>query len=286
MVSNPGDVSLTGVVVRDVLPPQLTFASASDGGQLINGQVVWNIGTLQPRQDKTVQVQTKCAELVPQVVNVATATADGGLQARSEAALEIRGLPALRLELIDRVDPVEVAKNTTYQITVTNTGSLPSNQVEVIAQVPVEMKIVKIQGPSAYHINGPTIMFDPLDGLQPNAAFNYSIEVQALKPGDVRFQAWLKGAALTKPVYQQESTNIIEAPIGPRPSPGPAPMPPGPAPMPPGPAPMPPGPSPAPPPSTGMIAPTGIVPARMPIASSVQEPALAPVGEPPLLPLR
>ena len=164
-VSNPGDVPLTGVVVRDVLPPQLTFTSASDGGQLENGQVVWNIGTLQPRQEKAVQVLTSCAELAPQVINVATATADGGLQDRAEAPLEIRGIAAYRLEVIDTKDPVEVGGNTTYKITVTNTGSLAGNRVEIVAQVPAEMKVVNVQGPSSSHANGQTIMFDPMDSL-------------------------------------------------------------------------------------------------------------------------
>src|SRR5207247_1946290 len=99
------------------LPPQLTFASADSGGQLDGGQVVWNIGALQPREEKLVHVTTHCNELAQKVINVATATADSGIQARAEAPIEIRGLAAFRVELIDLNDPLPVGEKTSYKIT-------------------------------------------------------------------------------------------------------------------------------------------------------------------------
>ncbi len=276
-VANAGDVPLTGVMVRDLLPPQLTFASAEAGGQLENGQVVWNVGTLQPREEKLVRVTTHCTDLSPRVVNVATASADSGLQARAEAPIEIRGLAAFRMELRDLNDPVEVGNKTSYIMTVTNQGSLPGSQVVVTAEVPVEMRIVDVKGPSAHHLDGQKVTFEPVDSVPAGAQLDYSIEVQALRPGDVRFRAWLSSATLTTPVLEEESTNIIVAPPGPRP----------PAPMPPGPAPMPIGPSFAPPPAPGAGISPGVVPASVPIATAGGEPPIAPPdlsAPPPLFP--
>jgi uncharacterized repeat protein (TIGR01451 family) len=43
---NNGDASATNVVIEDVVPAGTTFLSATNGGQLSEGSVIWNIGTL------------------------------------------------------------------------------------------------------------------------------------------------------------------------------------------------------------------------------------------------
>lgn len=212
-VSNPGDVPLANVVVRDQLPPELTFTSATEGGQFADGQVVWNIGTLQPREQKLVQLTTKCAQMTPRALNVAVATADPGIRVQAEAGLEIRGLPAFRLEVVDVDDPIEVGARSTYKIEVHNQGTLPGNQVQIVAKVPKEMRILKADGPTKPIIQGQVVTFPPVDSLQPKQSLTYSVEVEALAPGDVRFTAELYSLTLGKdPVIEQESTTIY-APV-------------------------------------------------------------------------
>lgn len=210
-VSNPGEVPLSNVVVRDRLPAELSFVSATEGGQLAEGQVVWNLGTLQPNEQKLVQVLTKCAQMTPRAVNVAAASADPGIQVQSEAPIEIRGLPAFRLEVVDVDDPVEVGNKTTYKIDVTNQGSLPGNRVEIIANVPPQMRILNANGPTKPRIEGQQVIFPAIDALQPKQTVNYSIDVEALQPGDVRFEAQLRSETLRDPVTEQESTRIYPA---------------------------------------------------------------------------
>src|SRR5262249_47507501 len=43
-VGNRGNEGASGVVVRDPIPAGTTFVSASNGGRLINGEVIWNLG--------------------------------------------------------------------------------------------------------------------------------------------------------------------------------------------------------------------------------------------------
>ena len=45
---NAGEQIAEGVVITDTLPPGLRFVSASNGGRLVNGRVVWNLGDLAP----------------------------------------------------------------------------------------------------------------------------------------------------------------------------------------------------------------------------------------------
>jgi uncharacterized repeat protein (TIGR01451 family) len=231
-VINPGDVPLNNVMVRDQLPPELSFTNATAGGQLADGVVVWNLGTLQPREDRAVQVTTNCVKLTPRAVNVAVASADPGLKVQDEAPVEIRGLPAFAMKLSDEGDPAEVGGRVTYRIEVTNQGSLPGNKVQVVAVVPKEMRVLNTSGPGQPRTEGQRVTFPPIDSVRPNETLTYTIEVEALQPGDVRFQVELTSETLQEPVIKQESTTIYRpvpgagAPAAPPAGPPPPPAPP------------------------------------------------------------
>jgi len=52
------ETALNGAVLRDVLPPQVTFTSASGGGAYDpgSGQVTWDLGTVGPGEEQTLEV--------------------------------------------------------------------------------------------------------------------------------------------------------------------------------------------------------------------------------------
>jgi hypothetical protein len=126
---------------------------------------------------------------------------------------------------------------------------LPGNQVEILAIVPPQMRVVNANGPSRPRIEGQRVTFPPVDALAPKQTLSYSVEVEALAPGDVRFRVELRTATLRDPVIEEESTNIYAPSAGAGPAPAPRAPAPGPA-VPPGqpgatpaiPAPLPPGP--------------------------------------------
>ncbi|HLJ93980.1 MAG TPA: hypothetical protein VKU02_12400 [Gemmataceae bacterium] len=211
---NSGDVPLNNVVVRDPLPAEVAFTGATELGQLINGQVVWNVGTVPPGGQKAVQVTARCAQRTQHLVNTAVVTADPGVQEQAQAELEILGLPAYSLEVRKIGDPVTVGSKMTYQISVTNTGTLPGTGVEVTVRVPAEMQITNTSGPTQARVDGQNVLFPALDALPPKQTATFTIEVLALRPGDVRLQAELRSTTLREPVIKQESTNIV-VPNGP-----------------------------------------------------------------------
>lgn len=225
-VGNPSDVPMSNVVVRDKLPPELEFVSATQGGQLVAGEVVWNLGNLNPREERSLQLTTRGLSLTKAAVQSVTATADPGLRKDAQVALEIFGLPALRTELTDRGDPAEVGKKVAYDLKVTNQGTLPATDIELRALIPPEMRFADAKGPTQPNVQGQLVTFPKVASLEPGQSLAYTIEVDTLKPGDVRFRIEVRSPNLEGgPILEEESTRIV--------GPGQAnPMPPAPPPPP------------------------------------------------------
>jgi uncharacterized repeat protein (TIGR01451 family) len=76
-VLNTGDAPARDAVLTDPLPAG-TELVAADGGQLVGGNVVWQLGTLEPRAARTVQLTLK-PNVIGTIENVATV--DGLLRA-------------------------------------------------------------------------------------------------------------------------------------------------------------------------------------------------------------
>jgi uncharacterized repeat protein (TIGR01451 family) len=219
-VRNAGEVPVSNVVVRDQLAPELSFLSATQLGQFINGQVVWNLGTLAAREQKVVQVTARCAQRTPELVNVAVLTADPNVQEQAEAKLAILGVPAISLDITKVGDPAVIGDKVTYKITVTNNGTLPTNQVNLTATVTADkLQISATNGPTMARIQGDKAVFPAVDGLQPRTSLTYTIEAKAIQAGDARLHVELSTSSLTTPLVKEESTNIYPPTNGTTPGP-------------------------------------------------------------------
>jgi len=209
VVSNVGDAALGNVVVKDLLPAELAYVSAVPPGTPVGNEVNWALGTLHAGEKREIAVTTNCVRMTPRALNVGVAMADPGLKVQSEAGIEILGLPAFRLKVQDTLDPVEVGGRTTYRIEVMNQGTLAGDQVQVTAVVPPQMAILGGQGPGQPRVEKNRLVFPPVASLAAGQTVNYTVDVQAIQPGDARFQVELRAAALREPVIGEESTTVM-----------------------------------------------------------------------------
>ncbi len=209
-VENVGQLAVKDVKARSVIPA---------GWRLISRN--WGLTT-------DTEPDLFIAELVPGQGSEATfealplttgqsswfveATGSRGTKAVSECRTIVEGIAALRMELVDLVDPVEKGQQTTYEIRITNTGTKADTNVVITCPLPEQMKFVSATGPVNHTVtdlnNCAVVRFEPVRELAPKTEIVYRIVCKAHATGDVRFKAQLNSTHLTTSVVKEESTRV------------------------------------------------------------------------------
>ncbi len=159
----------------------------------------------------------------------AEATGDRNTKASGQCVTAIEGIPGLRMELVDSVDPVEKGGEITYEIKVTNTGTKADSNVSIVCELPKELEFVSCSGPTGgvhafkyaqlppddpkvgkikLPMIGQTVAFDPISDLAPKTEAVFKVKVKGVSTGDVRFKAIMTSKHLTAPVTKEESTRV------------------------------------------------------------------------------
>ena len=159
-VTNQGDAPATNAILIDTLPAAVDFVSASDNGTFAAGKVSWNLGTIAVGESKIVNVTLKPNQ-AGTIRNAVVAQAYCA-EANASAALEVRGIPAVLLEVIDVHDPIEIGNRETYEIKVLNQGSADGTNIVIACTLPPEEQYVSASGPTDSAVVGRTITFEPL----------------------------------------------------------------------------------------------------------------------------
>jgi len=208
-VTNKGDGVAKGVMVSDGIPAGTTFVSATEGGTLDAGSVVWNFGDLAPGQSKAFKLTVKAGGKGT-VKNAVAASAACAESVTATAETVVEGIPAILLEVIDVEDPVAVGENTTYVIEVTNQGSADGKNIKIVATLAGSQSFVSASGATKHQAQGKKVTFEALPSLAPKAKVTWRVTVKADAADDARFSVELTEDQLTKPVNETEATNLYE----------------------------------------------------------------------------
>lgn len=213
-VRNTGSTVATNVLVRDQSPPQLQPQQLSEGGALQGQFATWNLGNLQPGEQRILRLRAIATTAANQVCNVAVLTADGIPGQQAPACLDIRGIPALLTEVIDRYDPVPVGAETTYTIQITNQGTSSARDVQLTCIIPGGVEYVDAEAEPSINIrydeNAREVIFSPFAEIAARKRLIYQVQVKGVRPGDVRFEARVSSRELKEPVIMQQSTQIYD----------------------------------------------------------------------------
>ena len=205
-VTNTGDAPATRTTVVDRIVGEAELVSASHQGRYADGQITWNLGTIAPGAEETVTYTVRSAmrRTVRSDVRVTAACSE----ATASTTLEVRGIPAILLEVIDTEDPIEVGAQEVYEIKVVNQGSADGTNVRISCELPPEQEFVRTEGPSRATAQGQTVTFAPLPSLAPKATATFRVVVKGIAVGDVRMKVSLTSDQIKSPVEETESTHV------------------------------------------------------------------------------
>jgi uncharacterized repeat protein (TIGR01451 family) len=186
----------------------MEYLRSSDGGRFSDGRTVWNFDALPPGATKTVSHTLKAVSsgAAESRIEASATCAEGAAAASLSETMEIEGVAALLLEVIDVDDPIEIGNEVMYEIRVTNQGTSDTKGIRLLATLPPQMSYVKLEGPTEASVDGQTIRFGLIQSLAPKKQAVYQLKAKAEKAGDVRFNVKMTIEGSEVPVQESEST--------------------------------------------------------------------------------
>jgi len=208
-VTNRGDGVARDTLLEDMLPAGVTGVEASAGADITGAKLMWQLGTIPAGTAKTVRVSYK-----PSNTGVLTSTATASAYCTEPVATTVNtsviGIPAVRLDVVDLEDPVEVGGVVTYVLTVINEGSAPDRNIRLVCHLEENLTYISSSGPTQASNMGRTLNFGPLPSLTPGEKATWRVKTRASQAGGVRFRVTMSSDQLTRPVEHTEATFLYE----------------------------------------------------------------------------
>ena len=211
-VSNPGSAAAKDVRLVATLPPGLKFVEANNNGHYDpNSRTVrWALAELPVHETGTVRLTALPVEMGDHAVKV-QGTADRAIAVKKEQTIKVDGIAALRFEVVDVKDPVEVGFETAYEIRVLNQGTKDASNVAVQVALPPGFEVVAAEGPGSLRSTQQDgkIIFEPIQRLAPKVDTTFRVRVRCRQAGDYRLRVELNSDDLKAPVVKEESTKVF-----------------------------------------------------------------------------
>lgn len=212
-VTNHGNAPAVDLVLDDTIPAGIGQVKVSDGGVLAanRSSIQWALNDLAPGKSQTVTVEY-VSNTIGSVSDTATVTAKCAEAKSASATTQIIGIPAVLLEVVDLIDPVEIGEETTYRITATNQGSSVGTNIAITCMLESNEQFIDCGNCATQpSVSGGTVSFAPLASLAPHAEAVWEVKVKAVAPGDVRFKVSMNTDQIGRPVEETESTHLYQS---------------------------------------------------------------------------
>lgn len=206
-VKNTGDGLAADTIVESILPANATLARTPQGAKKEGNKVIWDVGSLRPQEGRTASL-TLSSMTEGNIQLLARSRAYCASPETASTRTVLRGIPAILLEVVDKVDPIEVGQEGTYEIRVTNQGTSPGTNIQVSCDLEAAMQHVRTTGPTSGSLRGQTITFAPLASLAPKEQQSWTVVIKAIEEADVRFSVKLLSDQISRPVEETEATNF------------------------------------------------------------------------------
>ena len=130
-ITNPGTGVATGIVLSETIPEQLEHPAGSE--------LEYEVGDLKPGESRQIDLSMSTVK-AGQVINTLVARADGQLQAEQRSEFTVVA-PQLELSM-QGPKRRYLERQATYTVTVSNPGTAPAKEVQLVTHLPKGLKFV------------------------------------------------------------------------------------------------------------------------------------------------
>ncbi len=205
-VVNTGDAPATDVQIAAMLPPDAKFIKGSTGSNYDaqQGKVTWNVGTLQPNAERSLQLHCSLATAGDNRLQyVATAADEVG--ASTTSTTQVEALADLKIEVRDPQGPVAVGDDAEYEVVLRNRGSAAAENVEVLVFFSEGLEAATVDG-GPHEIATGQVIFDPIGAIGAKETVVLRVRAKADRSGHHVFRAELICESLGTKLAAEEAT--------------------------------------------------------------------------------
>jgi uncharacterized repeat protein (TIGR01451 family) len=208
-LTNDGQAVTNNVRAMYVVPKGFDYLFASRGGKYdeTTRTVTWFVGSVSPKEAIDLSLKLKPVSL-GDFSHVARAISEHGAVAEANAATRIEGTASLVLEVLDLDDPVEIGRETAYEVRVRNEGSKQAQNVGLSFELPNGVKLINVKGPTKHIAESGLVVFKALPALEPGKTAIFQIHIQGAEEGNHRVRARLTSDSIQEPLTVEELTRF------------------------------------------------------------------------------
>ncbi|MBI3822338.1 MAG: DUF11 domain-containing protein [Planctomycetes bacterium] len=208
-VTNHTNKPMRNVQIADRLPDGLDFVDASSRGlyQANSRVVYWLIDELPAGKAQTLVVRVHCSKAGDHA-NVVFAKADGVAELHSTGVVKAEGVADLTLRVVERDNPLELGKQTVYEITVHSTGHAAATQVQLKVDFPKGIVPTKAEGDARFALDRQGVVFEPVASLGPQGQATFRVSALAQGVGDQRVRFSVVSEQVRVPVLREISVKV------------------------------------------------------------------------------
>ncbi len=195
-VSNPGSGVATGVVLAEHIPAGLKHPGGSE--------LEYTVGDLKPGESRQLQLRLKAVG-AGTIANLITARADANLHAEHRFNLDVIS-PQLDVAMAGPKRRY-LEHEATYQLSVSNPGTAPAQQVELVAYLPQGLKFVSANNAGRYDENTRAVYWR-LEELPVNKSG--AVELVTLPVEAGQFNIKVRGAAQRGLAVEKDQPVLVE----------------------------------------------------------------------------
>jgi len=215
-VTNESTQSIVGAAVNVILPQELAFVSASDGGSFTkaSNSIRWNLPAVQPNETVTLSVT-----LIPRTYGVHRSRVqliqpDQSME-QTDLLVESSGIAALRLTLENAPATVLPGEDFVVDFSLINKGTGPDSNVQFSLVLPTGVDFVSARGPvrnlpPKAAVGGRTVSFATIPEIGEGASVDFQVILRSRNAGQPKIRAEVRSDQLNDAVATEVAIEILD----------------------------------------------------------------------------